>query len=158
MIAPLSKANVFVYNYVTRNQASKIAKKMYSGKSYLLTNAAWDRTLGWIKNSNDKSLTLQDIIVDSKSWGNYSDSAFEGHGSLAKTGAFGDSTKVNKVYDLAGNVYEWTSSKSPSSSYPCVLRGGLYITTGSNVPASFRDNFGETYYDASNGFRVALFL
>ena len=158
MIAPLSKANVFVYNYVTRNQASKIAKKMYSGKSYLLTNAAWDRTLGWIKNSNDKSLTLQDIIVDSKSWGYYSDSAFEGHGRLAKTGAFGDNTKVNKVYDLAGNVYEWTSSKSPSSSYPCVLRGGLYITTGSNVPASFRDNFGETYYDASNGFRVALFL
>ena len=124
----------------------------------MLTNAAWDRTLGWIKNSNDKSLTLQDIIVDSKSWGYYSDSAFEGHGRLAKTGAFGDNTKVNKVYDLAGNVYEWTSSKSPDSSLPCVSRGGSYGGTGSNHPASRRNVSLETVYLASIGFRVALFL
>ena len=158
MIAPLSKENVFVYNYVTRNQASKIAKNMYPGKSYLLTNAAWDRTLGWIKNSNDKSLTLQDIIVDSKSWGNYSDSAFEGHGSPAKTGAFGDSTKLNNVYDLAGNVDEWTSSKSLNSSRPCVGRGGGFANTGSRSPASVRNNVSETGCYPSNGFRVALFL
>ena len=158
MINPLSKAGVFVYNRVTRNQASKIAKKMYPGKSYLLTNAAWDRTLGWIKNSNDRNLKLQDIIVDSKSWGNYSDSAFERHGSLAKTGAFGDSTKVNNVYDLAGNVYEWTSSKSPNSSIPCVPRGGNYGSAGSDIPASYRGVYNETPYTAGIGFRVALFL
>ena len=158
MLAPLSKADVFAYNYVTRSQASKIEKKMYPGKSYLLTNAAWDRTLGWIKNSNDKNLALEDIIVDSKSWGNYSDSAFEGHGSLAKTGAFGNNTKVNNAYDLSGNVFEFTSAKSPHSSAPCVARGGDFTSTGSVVPASYRSYGGEIVCRENNGFRVALFL
>ena len=124
----------------------------------MLTNAAWDRTLGWIKNSNDKSLTLQDIVVDSKSWGNYSDSEFEGHGSLAKTGAFGNNTKVNNVYDLAGNVLELTSSKSSNSSRPCASRDGYYNNAGSFSPASNHNNGNETGFNDNTGFRVALFL
>ena len=158
MIAPLSKANVFVYNYITRTQASKVAKKMYPGKSYLLTNAAWDRTLGWIINSNDKSLTLQDIVVDSKLWGNHSDSTFSGHGSLAKTGAFGDNTKVNNVYDLTGNVCELTSSKTPDSNIPGAYRGGGYNSEGSGSPASIRLTCDEYSGNVNRGFRVALFL
>ena len=160
MNAPLSKSGVDTYNYVTRSQAIKIAEKMYSGKSYLITNAAWDRTLGWIINSNDKSLTIANVVSDSKSWGNYLDSSFSatGTGSLAQTGAFGNNTKVNNIYDLAGNVFEWTSATSPVSSSPCVIRGGYCYLPGSNHPASSRYYNDETGYGDSSGFRVALFL
>ena len=160
MAAPLSKIGVDTYNYVTRDQAIGLAEKMYTGKSYLITNSAWDRTLGWIINSNDKSLALQNVVDDSKSWGNYSDSSFTatGTGSLAQTGAFGNNTKVNNIYDLAGNVFEWTSATSPDSSVPCVNRGGYYGDTGSNFPASFRGYSVTSGCYAYSGFRVALFL
>ena len=160
MDVPLSKSGVDTYNYVTRSQAIKIAEKMYSGKSYLITNAAWDRTLGWIINSNDKSLTIANVVSDSKSWGNYSDSSFSatGTGGLAQTGAFENNTKVNNIYDLAGNVYGWTSATSPNSSIPCVVQGGYYVVSGSSYPASSRSYSYETYCYDFSGFRVALFL
>ena len=160
MTAPLSQIGVDTYNFVTRDQAIGLAEKMYSGKSYLITNAAWDRTLGWIINNNDKSLTISNIVADSKSWGNYSDSSFNyaGTGSLAKTGAFESNTKVNNIYDLAGNVYEWTSAISTNSSDPCVSRGGYCLYTGSNSPASYRNFINTSVYGYNFGFRVVLFL
>ena len=155
---PLSQKDKDTYNYVTRSQAIKIAEKMYTGKSHLLTGAGWDRTLGWIINGNDRNLTTGNIVEDSKSWGNYYNSSFTGTGSLAKTGAFGNNTKVNNIYDLAGNVFEWTSENSPRSDLPCVCRGGNYSDSGFYHPASYRDSSHERYYPTYSGFRVALFL
>ena len=120
---------------------------MYAEKSDLLTGAAWDRTMDWIINQNDRGLTIKDIVVDSKSWGNYTDSSFNvtGTGILAKTGAFGGYTKVNNIYDLAGNVYEWSSeTNTADSSRPCVFRGGYYNYSGSDDPASVRDSISTT--------------
>ena len=152
---PVSKINKSPYNYVTRDQAKELAKNIYAEKSDLLTGAAWDRTMDWIINQNDRGLTIKDIVVDSKSWGNYSDSSFNatGKGRLAKTGAFEDYTKVNNIYDLAGNVYEWSSeTKTAGSSSPCVYRGGRYGGSGSSCPASFRSGYGTT--DSNDYFRV----
>ncbi len=152
----VSKIGVDTYNNVKRDQAKTLADGMYSGKSYLITNAAWDRTLGWIINSSN-NVNLSAAVADSSSWGNYSGTS-AGNGRLAKTGVFGDSTKVNNIYDLAGNVYEWTSATSPITSGPCVIRGGVCYNSGSNSPASLRGYYNESIYYDVVGFRVALFL
>ena len=152
---PLSQKNKDSYTYVTRSQASGLADNMYSGKSHLLTGAAWDRTLGWIINKNNK--TIAQVVGDSKDWGNYNDDTFSNTTGIAKTGEF-NQTKALNIYDLAGNVFEWTSEISPNSSSPCVGRGGGYNDTGSNFPAFDRYIFTETFYNDLSGFRVALFL
>ena len=152
---PLSQKNKDSYTYITRSQASGLAEAMYTGKSHLLTGAAWDRTLGWLVNTNNK--TLKQINAYSTEWGNYNDDTFSGTTGIAKTGEF-TQTKANNIYDLAGNVYEWTSENSPISGTPCVLRGGNYSLAGSYYPASNRYSYSESFYIVDHGFRVALFL
>ena len=152
---PISQKNKDSYTYVTRSQASGLADNMYTGKSHLLTGAAWDRTLGWIINKNNK--TLAQVVGDSKDWGNYYDDTFSNTTGIAKTGEF-NQTKALNIYDLAGNVWEWTSEISPDSSGPCVFRGGDFSITGHDFPANCREYDLETGYGANHGFRVALFL
>ena len=66
----VSKANIDTYINVTRSQAKGLADGMYTGKSHLLTDAAWDRTLGWIIQTTN-NVDLSAIVGDSKSWGNF---------------------------------------------------------------------------------------
>jgi len=77
---------------------------------------------------------------------------------LLTTGA-SDACKKMNIYDLAGNVLEWTLEYTPTANYPCVYRGGYYYGNGSNSPASSR---GSGSYGMANsvnhiGFRPSLF-
>lgn len=43
------------------------------------------------------------------------------------------------IYDIAGNVWEWTMEHATNSSgYPCAIRGGSYTDDGSSYVASYR--------------------
>ena len=56
---------------------------------------------------------------------------------LLTTGA-DSSFSVQNIYDIAGNVYEWTLEKTADDSNPCALRGGHYDGSGSSDPAADR--------------------
>ena len=89
---------------------------------------------------------------------NYSKPTFDadGNGVLLSTGATERNSKMN-IYDLSGNVHEWTLEKSTNTSYPCVGRGGGYCYSGSFFPASYR-SYGSTSNSYSDvGFRPALY-
>ncbi len=43
-----------------------------------------------------------------KGWGNYYDDTFSNTTGMTKTGEF-NQTKALNIYDLAGNIYEWTN-------------------------------------------------
>ena len=58
---------------------------------------------------------------------------------LLTTGADTSFSLMN-IYDLAGNVWEWTLEKTPSDSTPCALRGGYYGNYSAERPASYRYN------------------
>ena len=79
-----------------------------------------------------------------------------GNGVLLSTGASELNKRMN-IYDLAGNEYEWTLEKSTYSSIPCTYRGGSYISTGSNVSASFRNDGSTSDSGSNNSFRPALY-
>ncbi len=75
---------------------------------------------------------------------------------LLTTGASDTNSKYN-IYDLAGNVFEWTLERTSNTGYPCTYRGGRFYDTGSLDPASDRYNVIPTFSISSVGFRCSLY-
>ena len=75
---------------------------------------------------------------------------------LLTTGASDTNSKKN-IYDLAGNVWEWTLENTSYSDYPCSFRGGGYNYTGSYSPASYRYDGSTSLSLTLIGFRVSLY-
>ncbi len=76
------------------------------------------------------------------------------NGILLTTGAT-EATNLQNIYDIAGNVWEWTL-EFYTTSRPCVVRGGSYTSNGSGNPAKYRSVNDTNYYNADVGFRVGL--
>ena len=107
--------NGMLWNYISQTDALSKAKDMYSSSEFtssLLTGAAWDRTLGWLEETGVVSAI--EIVGDSKSWGNYYDDTFSNTTGLINTGEY-NQTEKNHIYDLAGNLEEWTTEANNSS-------------------------------------------
>ena len=80
----------------------------------------------------------------------------DGNGILVTTGT-SETNKVMNIYDIAGNVYEWTLELTSSDGYPCASRGGIYYSTGSSSPVAYRSSFSTDDSTSTVGFRVSLF-
>ena len=160
----VSKKGAYVYDYVTRSQAITLAASMYNTtavKSQLITGAGWDRTLNWIVET-DNGLGENEVMVDSKDWGNYNNSTKDtdkaGSSNMNFTTGRSDNWRANNIYDLAGNTSEWTNETFSDSGSPCVGRGGYCSGTGATYPASVRVSSDEDYSDDYISFRVSLYL
>ena len=114
--------NGMLWNYVSQDDALRETKNMYSGISTLLTGAAWDRTLGWLKETG--AVSSFKIVGDSSTWGNYSNDSFTNNNpaSLINTGEKKETNK-NNIYDLAGNLCEWTTGIPANNTNNRVFRG-----------------------------------
>ena len=124
-------------------------------QSTLIYGVQWDAVMNWMKNV-DSTVSGKKYYQDSTGMGWYVDvSEYSEH----KTGSDlnGGKNQVKKVYDLAGNVDEWTMESYDTDNR--VIRGGFYNLTGSEEPASSRG--GVNPYDRGDfgfGFRFTLFL
>ena len=80
----------------------------------------------------------------------------DGKGILVTTGT-SEENKVMNIYDIAGNIWEWTLEKASRASLPCAFRGGSCLYAGSINPAASRssNSTGDSFIDV--GFRVSLF-
>ena len=76
------------------------------------------------------------------------------NGILLTTGAT-EATNLQNIYDIAGNVLEWTL-EFHNTSIPCVNRGGDYSSHGSVNPANYRYDLTTSEYLGHLGFRVGL--
>ena len=119
----------------------------------MIWGSQWDRTLMWLIESENKT---KEEICDSSDWGNYSNNIEEGAGSRRATG-YSETWKTANIYDLAGNVGEWTMEASSTNGR--VYRGGYYTYTGTDFPAGDRNYSTPTnsYYGFS-ACRVALYI
>lgn len=106
-VLPVSKPGVGVWNFIGRDSALLLSKKMIdydvSGvRSSLISGEAWDTTLQWIVNSSDKRDEYKeyDVKTGFKGWYNRSEPSYTARGMNYAT---------NNIYDMGGNVAEWTT-------------------------------------------------
>jgi len=178
---PVIKQNAYPYNYVTCSQAQTLASGMVKSENYtssLMFGVQWDLVLKYLET---KGTAQADLKTDSASIGNYYDNLWEitnGNSKYAPNGSgwtsgargkkelntsillsTGASETFSKqgIYDIAGNVSEWTLEYTSNSSSPCAYRGGNYGHYGDVYPAADRGNVGTTDYYVDIGFRVSLF-
>ena len=128
----------------TLNASEKVESKMIWG-------IQWDLACDFISKKGE-----QKSIINSTTWGNCSDSTgnaavMDGetkkYGSKQVTG-YSEYWKANNIYDLAGNVWEWTQEAGGTSRR--AGRGGCYNLHGSGYPASNRANNSPVSSDFDN--------
>lgn len=127
--------------------------------STLCYSVQWDAVMSWIdpeyKTGNCDINTS--FVANSTGRGNYNEdiNTNEWKGNIALTGA-SKNYKVNNIYDLAGNVYEWTMESFFTVNR--IIRGGYYENSDCSGPASCRGS-NYPYTNSPNvGFRIALYI
>ena len=163
----------------TQTGAALVSKNAYKDNtavaSSLLYGAQYDAMLNYIN-------TTSTSVTNSTTWGNHYDSSITvsagakkstDNGSsytnistattkpvntawLLTTGA-SEQSKAKNIYDVAGNVWEWTYEVYTAYNLR-VIRSGSFDYSGADYPAAYRDGF---YPDSSVsvcGFRFALYI
>ncbi len=129
------------------------ATKEKDAVSTLMYGVQWDATVRFLK------INYPGIEKDSTRYGNYGTYNSSGNlvsGSKINTGS-NDRYKLNEIYDLAGNCWEWTMEATASVGR--VLRGGDYAYSGAYNPVSYRlCNDRLTYSYGESSFRLALYI
>ena len=164
--------------------ASKASVNGHSGS--LMFGIQWDLVQKYIEAKAVAQGTAIGTIqsqlkTNSTSWGNYNSSLYNitnenalysmDNGSiwlpspLDKTSAnkillttrASDTFSKQNIFDLAGNVWEWTLEYSSTASTPCTIRGGSYDSTSAESSANYRNNGNTTFSYYSVGFRVTIY-
>ena len=150
---PVSKKDATVWTNITYTNAKASAESMISNEyvqTGLITGTAWDTVCHWIKSDDE--------LKDSRTYGNYNNSEspanVSGYGKKQVAG-YSDKWSVKNIYDLAGNVWEWTSEAC--SSY-FIRRGGNFRNDGSGYPVSYRSDDGASDTNDALGFRPRLYI
>ena len=159
------KANQTPYNYVTRTQAVSLAegfatKQGYKAKTKLVSSYAWDTTIAFIQKVNSDYGSRSEE-------GNYSDTTFTytdiTGASQTKSSSSsvliptGQTTPVCNIYDMGGNVWEWTTESYTRTNVPCAGRGGACSSSFAAYPAGVRNGHSDAA-DFYVGFRLTLFM
>ena len=137
-----------VWNNITQPNAATQARNMYQNEttftSDLVNSYAWDTATLFLQTFGTNSKYYIQTPVSS---------------SYASTGTNNQTTKDVQcnVYDMASNVFEWTTETYSYSNAPCVTRGGNF--NGSYGYTSFRGNGGSaSSSDSRGGFRPLLYV
>ena len=162
------KAGQAPYNYIKQIDAQKLAEGFSEKQGYttvtskLVSSYAWDTALAFIKKTNSD-------YGDGSEEGNYENTTFsytditgesktkeKDSGVLIPTG---QTTAVNNIYDMGGNIEEWTTESCNLNNiyFYYTSRGGSYIREFTFAPAGNRHGDSDSV-SVYVGFRLTLFL
>ena len=153
------KAEQEPYVNIKWSKAYELAKGIGGGEgatTYLCSSYSWDTAINFIQNTTGKNYATS-IIGFNGNW--KSQEVKDSSGKVIKpvntaqrlnTGL---TTALCNIYDMGGNVGEFTTELNPGTSETVVLRGGHL-----NDPAGYRWNSGSGVAGSGCGFRATLFL
>ena len=155
------KAEQEPYVNIKWSKAYELAKGIGGGEgatTYLCSSYSWDTAINFIQNTTGKNYATS-IIGFNGNW--KSQEVKDSSGKVIKpvnttqrlnTGL---TTALCNIYDMGGNVGEFTTELNPGTSETVVLRGGFI---NYDDPAGYRWDHGSGYADSVCGFRATLFL
>lgn len=181
---PIIQEGVYPYNFITCSKAQSLSNQLAveNKTTSLMFGIQWDLVMKFIEEKGAKN--QNELKSNSAEWGNYYNADFDVTGVLytasvsvpgselwtkvtssytkpaftsviLTTGAT-DRNKVLNIYDLAGNVTEWTLETLTWQAHN-VMRGGRADTWGGGAGLPCARH---TYYSPTLkycGFRVALY-
>ena len=155
------KAEQEPYVNIKWSKAYELAKGIGGGEgatTYLCSSYSWDTAINFIQNTTGKNYATS-IIGFNGNW--KSQEVKDSSGKVIKpvntaqrlnTGL---TTALCNIYDMGGNVGEFTTELNPGTSETVVLRGGDY---DNNRPAGYRWDDYSGHAHSNFGFRATLFL
>ena len=155
------KAEQEPYVNIKWSKAYELAKGIGGGEgatTYLCSSYSWDTAINFIQNTTGKNYATS-IIGFNGNW--KSQEVKDSSGKVIKpvntaqrlnTGL---TTALCNIYDMGGNVGEFTTELNPGTSETVVLRGGYGDFNG---PAGYRWDVHSGNASSFCGFRATLFL
>lgn len=155
------KAEQEPYVNIKWSKAYELAKGIGGGEgatTYLCSSYSWDTAINFIQNTTGKNYATS-IIGFNGNW--KSQEVKDSSGKVIKpvntaqrlnTGL---TTALCNIYDMGGNVGEFTTELNPGTSETVVLRGGV---SNHNSPAGNRSDSSSGVAYSLYGFRATLFL
>ena len=155
------KAEQEPYVNIKWSKAYELAKGIGGGEgatTYLCSSYSWDTAINFIQNTTGKNYATS-IIGFNENW--KSQEVKDSSGKVIKpvntaqrlnTGL---TTALCNIYDMGGNVGEFTTELNPGTSETVVLRGGI---NNNNGPAGYRWDSNSGIAGSLYGFRATLFL
>ena len=155
------KAEQEPYVNIKWSKAYELAKGIGGGEgatTYLCSSYSWDTAINFIQNTTGKNYATS-IIGFNGNW--KSQEVKDSSGKVIKpvntaqrlnTGL---TTALCNIYDMGGNVGEFTTELNPGTSETVVLRGGNNVY---GFPAGGRWDDNSGYASSYCGFRATLFL
>ena len=155
------KAEQEPYVNIKWSKAYELAKGIGGGEgatTYLCSSYSWDTAINFIQNTTGKNYATS-IIGFNGNW--KSQEVKDSSGKVIKPVNTAQrlntrlTTALCNIYDMGGNVGEFTTELNPGMSETVVLRGGV---NGDNGPAGSRWDNVSGYACSYYGFRATLFL
>lgn len=155
------KAEQEPYVNIKWSKAYELAKGIGGGEgatTYLCSSYSWDTAINFIQNTTGKNYATS-IIGFNGNWKGQEVKDSSGKVikpvNTAQRLNTGLTTALCNIYDMGGNVGEFTTELNPGTSETVVLRGGY---TYGDSPAGRRWDYGSGGAFSYCGFRATLFL